>query len=402
MKRSLHILCLMLTAGVPLNASAKATAVDQNPEFTACLTRLQQQAIDQGFEPTLVDEVFAGIELKPGVITSDRSQPEFVQTFTEYYASHVTPWRIARGRELLEEHAALLQDIQQQTGVPPQYIVAFWGLETNFGNYLGGEHTPSALATLACDARRGAYFTREFMAALSIIANGDIPADQFNGSWAGAFGHMQFMPSTFVAHAVDADGDGRRDVLTSTRDALFSGAHYLQSMGWQPGYRWGREVLLPEGFDYSTVSSAQTRPLSEWGVMGVTNTAGHPLPQLELASAILVPMGHRGPAFLVYDNFKIIKNWNRSQSYALAVGRLADRVSGAGTLHRALPKVRFSTQDIKQLQSGLQQLGFDAGKPDGIIGPATRDAIRDYQLKTGLIADGFPSEELFAQIRDRG
>jgi membrane-bound lytic murein transglycosylase B len=136
--------------------------------------------------------------------------------------------------------------------------------------------------------------------------------------------------------------------------------------------------------------------------MGVTNTAGHPLPQLELASAILVPMGHRGPAFLVYDNFKIIKNWNRSQSYALAVGRLADRVSGAGNLHRALPKVRFSTQDIKQLQSGLQQLGFDAGKPDGIIGPATRDAIRDYQLKTGLVADGFPSEELFAKIRDRG
>ncbi len=338
------------------------------------------------------------VEELPRVVAADRAQPEFTQTFTQYYNARVTPTRVAKGRSVLLEHHQLLADVQRETGVPPQYLVALWGLETNFGSYFGKLSIPSALTTLACDGRRASFFTRELFATLRIIAAGDISADRMIGSWAGAIGHMQFMPTTYLDHAVDGDGDGRRDLLGSIPDALTSGASYLARLGWQPGYRWGREVVLPEGFDHALSGRDQWQPLRFWSERGVRDVFGKPLPPLANEAALLLPSGHSGPAFLVYQNFRILMRWNRSESYALSVGRLADRIAGAGRLHTPPPEQRFTTVAIKTLQENLNRLGYDTGKPDGVLGPATRGAIRSFQQAEGLIADGYPSTVLFGAV----
>jgi membrane-bound lytic murein transglycosylase B len=375
-----------------------------NAEWDACIDNLRATAVSQGISNTTVNLVFADIKELPRVIQHDRSQPEFTQTFTQYYQQRVTDFRVTQGRNLRSTHAPLLSRIQDLTGVPPQYLVAFWGLETNFGKYFGKLSIPSALATLACDSRRSAFFTSELLATLQIVDAGDIAADELLGSWAGAIGHMQFMPTTYLQHAIDGDGDGKKDLLGSIPDALTSGAWYLSNMGWQAGYRWGREVQLPANFDYSVTGSDQWRPLREWAEMGVSDSFGEPLSSEELSSALLLPSGHRGPAFLVYPNFRVIMRWNRSEYYALAVGRLADRIAGAGRLDTpllAIADARFSTQAFIDLQAGLNKLGFEAGKPDGVLGPATRLAIRSFQQQHGQIADGYPSDALFAAVANR-
>ena len=345
--------------------------------------------------------MFDQVEQLPRVIKSDRSQPEFTQTFSQYYGARVTDYRVTQGRNLMAKHAPMLARIQAETGVPPQYLVSFWGLETNFGNYFGNLPIPSALTTLACDSRRSAFFTKELIATLRIIAAGDVATDELVGSWAGAIGHMQFMPTTYLQHAVDADEDGRRDLLGSVEDALSSGAQYLASMGWQPGFRWGREVLLPEDFDYALAGSDNWQSLAQWSELGVTDVFGNTIEPLAMDSAVLLPSGHQGPAFLVYPNFRVIMRWNRSEFYALSVGRLADRIAGAGELAVALPSAeesRFSTVRMVQLQKDLNTLGFDVGKADGVMGPATRKAIRAFQSQNGQLADGYPNDTLFDAV----
>ncbi|MEE4282419.1 MAG: lytic murein transglycosylase [Pseudomonadales bacterium] len=384
-----------LTGGQQAHAQATPEA------WASCVSGLRQTALQSGISEATVNNVFTDITQLPRVIASDRSQPEFTQTFTEYYNKRVTEFRISKGRNLLATHATLLARIQERTGVPPQYLVAFWGLETNFGSYFGKLPIPSALATLACDSRRSDFFTRELMATLEIVDAGDIASDELVGSWAGAIGHMQFMPTTFLQHAKDEDGDGRRDLLGSVSDALYSGGSYLADMGWEPGFRWGREVRLPEGFDYALTGSDQWRPLSEWAERGVTDTAGRDLEPMPLQSALLLPTGHTGPAFLVYPNFRIIMKWNRSEFYALSVGRLADRIAGAGKLARPLPSVeatQLSTQALLKLQENLVALGFEAGTPDGVMGPATRRAIQNFQTDNEYVADGFPTPALFEAV----
>jgi len=369
--------------------------------WASCVSELKQTALQSGISEITVRDVFADINQLPRVIASDRSQPEFTQTFTEYYNKRVTDFRVSKGRNLLATHATLLERIQQKTGVPPQYLVAFWGLETNFGSYFGKLPIPSALATLACDSRRSEFFTRELMATLKIVDIGDMASNELIGSWAGAIGHMQFMPTTFLQHARDEDGDGRRDLLGSVSDALYSGGSYLADMGWEPGYRWGREVKLPENFDYTLTGSDEWRPLSQWAALGVTDTAGRPIESMPLQSALLVPTGHTGPAFLVYPNFRIIMKWNRSEFYALSVGRLADRIAGAGKLAQPLPSIeasQLSTQALLKLQENLVALGFEAGKPDGVMGPATRRAIQNFQNDNNYVADGFPTPALFKAV----
>lgn len=402
----LSLLLLGLSMPSQSLAQSQASQADQpdQAKWDMCIDNLRTTALSEGITDTTVESVFGDISQLPRVIQLDRSQPEFTQTFTKYYQQRVTDFRVTQGRNLRATHAPLLARIQELTGVPPQYLVAFWGLETNFGKYFGKLSIPSALATLACDARRSAFFTKEFVATLHIIDAGDISADELLGSWAGAIGHMQFMPTTYLQHAIDGDGDGKKDLLGSIPDALTSGAWYLSNMGWQAGYRWGREVTLPSDFDYSVTGSDQWRPLSEWAEMGVHDTFGEPLPSEALKSALILPTGHLGPAFLVYPNFRVIMRWNRSEYYALAVGRLADRIAGAGRLDRPLPEIadaRFSTQAFIDMQAGLNKLGFEAGKPDGVLGPATRLAVRRFQQQYGLIADGYPSEALFTAVAGR-
>jgi membrane-bound lytic murein transglycosylase B len=400
--RRLALICIVVLLGMPQTLQAETLNPEpQTDSWQSCVATLRASAVNDGVSAETVDEVLGQVTQLPRVIQLDRKQPEFTQTFTQYYELRVTDFRVTQGRNLLAKHAPLLARIQAATGVPPQYLVAFWGLETNFGSYFGKLPIPSALTTLACDSRRSEFFTRELIAILRIIEAGDIEHADLIGSWAGAIGHMQFMPTTYLEYAVDGDADGRRDLLGSVADALTSGGSYLASIGWQEGYRWGREVFVPEGFDFSVTGSEQWRPLSEWADLGITDVFGVPLEAVGLEAALVVPSGHQGPAFLIYPNFRIIMKWNRSEHYALSVGRLADRIAGAGKLHKPLPSAeqsRFSTTTMMGLQSGLNALGYAAGEPDGVIGPATRKAIRSFQQQVGQIADGYPTAALITAV----
>ena len=372
----------------------------ESATFEACVQELRTEALNAGLPADVVGDVLDDIEPIERVIASDRAQAEFVKTFPEYFNARVNKQRIDKGRSLLVEHRDALQALERRTGIPPHYLIALWGLETNFGGYFGTLSIPAALTTLACDSRRSRFFRGELLAVMEIVAAGDMSKQQLIGSWAGAIGHMQFMPTTFLAHAVDGDGDGKRDLMNQT-DALASGASYLQELGWQTGYRWGREVLVPEGFDYSTTGSDQWRPLSQWRELGVTDAFGKTLGEAPIDAALLLPAGYTGPAFLVYPNYKIILNWNRSQFYALSVGRLADRIAGASALQHPMPdpkSIALSSKRIEALQNLLNDQGFSAGKADGVFGSGTSAAVRKAQVKYGLLADGYPREALFTAL----
>lgn len=402
------IRALLVTGGLALGglSSAALANTDETPEppqkptsFDQCLTGIEQRAVSEGVSRDTARQVLAGAEFLPRVIELDRRQPEFTTTFADYLGRRVSETRIEKGREMLAQHRDLLARVSSETGVPPAYLVSFWGLETNYGSYFGKMPVPSALATLACDKRRGTYFSGELVSALKIIDEGAINAERMEGSWAGAMGHVQFMPSVFLRHATDADGDGRRDLWNSVPDAMMSAGRFLESMGWDPDYRWGREVLLPENFDYSLAGNGK-RSLTQWNQLGVTDVYGKPLADEPIDAKLVVPAGHRGPAFLAYDNFRVIMGWNRSEYYAIAVGHLADRIAGAGGLKNPPPEdaPTLSRDDVLQLQSALNARGYDSGEPDGILGPNTRSAIRRYQASEGLIADGFPGPDLLDRL----
>jgi len=383
----------LLTAAILVSPLASA-------DFDACVADLQQRAIDEGVSESLVASVLDGMEPRERIIELDRQQPEFTASLADYMGRRVTDQRVEQGRKLLQEHRQLLEGITRESGIPPHYLLAFWGMETNFGSYFGRVPIPAALTTLACDQRRSTYFAGELMAALKILDRGDIDPDAMKGSWAGAMGHMQFMPSVYLKHAVDADGDDRIDLWGSIPDAMTSAGHFLKDLGWQRDERWGREVRLPEGFDYHKAQGRGTkRSLSEWREMGITDAFGNALPDVDMEGALLLPAGHQGPAFLVYDNFHVIMGWNRSEFYALSVGHLADRIAGAGALQQQPPEHPRLTRDTLQtLQEKLNEKGFDAGTPDGILGPATRRGLREFQKANDMKADGYPGPEILARF----
>ncbi len=376
-----------------------AHADDAGADFSACVSALGKKAASHGISPEVVDRSLARIERQERVIELDRGQPEFVATFADYFENRVTEQRVERGRRLLDEHRDLLERVYREYGVPPRYLVAFWGMETNYGAFFGRMPVLDSLATLACDERRSAFFTEQLVAALQIIDEGAISPRRMEGSWAGAMGHVQFMPSVFLQYAVDYDGDGRRDLWGSLPDAMASAANYLSSIGWESGWRWGREVQLPDGFPYELAGHDRERPLSEWRELGVSDAWGRTLPGGDTKAALLVPSGHEGPAFLVYPNFHVIMQWNRSQYYALAVGRMADRLAGASTLVRQPPSgPRLRREQVAALQERLNEKGYDSGPVDGMPGPMTRRAIRRYQQERGMVADGYPSPTVLTEL----
>jgi membrane-bound lytic murein transglycosylase B len=359
--------------------------------FEQCKSRLKAAAKSKGIDTATVDHVMDAVQYNAKVIELDQRQPEFTRSFGNYYQLRVTPARVALGRALLATHIDLLQRVRRQTGVPPHYLVAFWGLETNFGNIFGNMSVPDSLTTLACDPRRSEFFSAELMNALRIIEAGEIEAEKMQGSWAGAMGHVQFMPSAYLSYAVDGDGDGRRDLWGSIPDAMFSAGNFLQHLGWQAGTRWGREVILPENFDYAFANTGTAKPLSDWRALNITDVFGLRLAESDIATRLLVPSGHKGPAFVTYQNFDVIMGWNRSEYYALSVGRLADRIAGVGKLHNTPPdaELKLSNDLVLQLQQNLNALGYEAGEPDGVPGPMTRSAVSRYQQSKGVIADGY-------------
>jgi len=398
-------LCAGILATLPLGAAASIAdkATDQPVtvnNFETCKADLQQQAIAAGVSAETARSVLAGAEYLERVIELDRRQPEFTTSFADYLNRRVNDTRIDKGRQLLIEHAELLQRVTNETGVPAAYLLSFWGMETNYGGYFGKMSVPSSLATLACDERRKTFFTRQLIAALQIVDEGAISPEQMEGSWAGAMGHVQFMPTVFLKHAVDADGDGRRDLWNSLPDALMSAGQFLQSMGWDGDYRWGREVQLPDNFNFA-LADGRRKSLDQWNQLGVTDVTGAPLAQEVIDAALIVPAGHQGPAFLAYHNFKVIMGWNRSEFYAIAVGHLADRIAGAGGLQNPPPvdAPALSRDNILQLQLQLEQRGYSAGTPDGIMGPATRAAIRQYQIANALVADGYPGPQVLRVLQ---
>lgn len=386
MGSKLALLITLLAFFSPLHAKQR--------DFSECITDWQQQAKEIGLKPSTIEEVIPELRHLPEIIGYDRAQPEFTQTFAQYLDRRLTPARVDYGQTLLYQHEEFLADLTLRYGIAGRYLVAFWGLETNYGSYLGKMPTLSSLATLACDPRRSGYFTEELFAALSLMERESFTAKQMQGSWAGAMGHTQFMPSAYRQYAIDGDADGRIDLWDSHFDALASGANFLKQLGWRAGQDWGLEVILPDDFDYQQTGLKNRQPSSHWSATGVTTASGEPLPEDDINVAILLPAGHRGPAFAVFPNFDVIMRWNRSEFYALAVGLLADYISGDDELVNPPPlsEKALSRSELKLLQVRLNALGHDAGEPDGVMGPQTRAALRGFQSAAGLIADGYPDD----------
>ncbi|KIH75895.1 membrane-bound lytic murein transglycosylase B [Geoalkalibacter ferrihydriticus] len=293
-------------------------------EFSAWLQGFRDEASAAGISADLLEEAFADLEPLERVIELDRRQPEFVQPFHEYLERRVTDARVAEGREMMARHAASLNRVAEQYGVQPRFIVALWGLESNYGRHTGSFSVIQSLATLAYEGRRGAFFRNELLHALKIVDAGHIPLARMTGSWAGAMGQAQFMPSTFSNFAVDGDGDGRIDIWHSIPDVFASAANYLSRHGWQDDQTWGRPVRLPRGFDADLAGLDKRARLSQWQQLGVRRLDGRALPTRDLQASLIIPEGVDGPAYLVYDNFRVLLRWNRSNVFAVSVGTLAD------------------------------------------------------------------------------
>lgn len=305
----------------------RATAADK-PAFDVWLRDLQREAAEKGIGQATIDSALVGLKPIPRVIELDRRQPEFTLTFQQYMDRVVPQSRVEKGKQRLNENRALLERVSKKYGVQARFIVAFWGIETDFGRVTGGFPVIAALATLAHDGRRSSYFRKELMYALEIVDRGHIGAKEMMGSWAGAMGQAQFMPSSFKSFAVDGDGDGRIDLWTNKADVFASAANYLARSGWKSDETWGRPVKLPEGFDTTAVGAKVRKPITAWHAMGVRRLDGGDLPKRDLKAAIVLGDGKTGPAFLVYDNYHTILKWNRSIFFAVAVGSLADRIGG--------------------------------------------------------------------------
>ena len=392
-------------ASAPATSPATQPAIQARPflteaEFSVCVKNFTAQAQAEGISNNTINASLGKATLNKRVLELDRQQPEFTTTFADYFNRRVTNQRITQGRALWDSNRALLDRIEQQYGVPAPYLLAFWGLETNFGNYFGNNKVVDSLATLACDTRRSSFFTIELINALRILDKGDIAPEKMLGSWAGAMGNFQFMPSSYLKNAVDYDGDNKRDLWNSKPDAMASAAYFLKSLGWKNSERWGREVKLPSNFPFLEAGLNNTKSLSEWRKMGITNADNSPLAQADINASLLIPAGHQGPAFLVYENFNVIMRWNRSEFYAIAVGQLADQIAGGKALVQPPPTdaPRLHRQQVMQLQATLNQKGFDAGKPDGIFGPGTRRAMSEFQANQGMIADGFPDKKTLSLL----
>ena len=367
--------------------------------FDRWVSELRAEALSLGISiRTLeaLDELNAPLQK---VLEYDSSQPEFVQTFTRYLGLRVTPNQVARGRSLLQEHRELLEEVNQRYGVRPHYLAAFWAIESNFGRNTGGFSVLQALATLAFDPRRADFFREQLLIALKIIDEGHISSADMTGSWAGAMGQLQFMPTIFDSYAIDGDGDGRVDIWNSLPDIFYSAANFLNQSGWQGGERWGREVLLPSDFDYSLSGLMTRKTVNEWSGFGVTQVSGDKLPNALMSASIVLPAGASGPAFLAYSNYRVTLAYNPSTFYALTVGHLADRFSGGGEIQRMpINEEALSRTDITILQRLLNEKGYDSGQPDGRVGRQTRAAIRTYQGDIGLPTDSYASRALLERL----
>ncbi|WP_313516018.1 lytic murein transglycosylase [Pseudomonas sp.] len=384
----------------PASAAEEPPAVQPGISFEQWRDGFRSQALNAGIRAEVFDRAFSGVTPDQAVIDADRSQPEFTRPVWEYLDGALSAQRVAKGKALIQQNAALLASIEQRYGVEPQALVAVWGMESNFGQIMGSRSVIRSLATLAYEGRRPGFAQSQLIAALQILQHGDVKPERMIGSWAGAMGQTQFIPTTYDTHAVDFDGDGRRDIWDSSADALASTAHYLQASGWRHGQPWGFEVTLPARVDYALADADIRKPLREWQSLGIAPPV-LPAQLAEESASLLLPAGHRGPAFLVLSNFRAILKYNNSSSYALAIGLLSERFQGAGKILGEWPRddLPLSRSERIELQERLSARGYEPGSADSIIGANTRKAIRSFQQSLGWPADGYPSQELLKQLR---
>ncbi|QFS81320.1 Membrane-bound lytic murein transglycosylase B precursor [Roseivivax sp. THAF40] len=355
-----------------------------------------------GISDRTFDAAFAGARFDPKIVDRDRNQNEFTKTIWDYLDTAVSDARVANGRKALAAQKSVLAGIEAEYGVPAEIVTAIWGLESAYGGYRGNTPTLAALATLAYEGRRAEFFEAEVLAALAILEAGETTPDQLRGSWAGAMGHTQFMPSSYLELAIDHTGDGRRDIWSDDpSDALASTAAYLAHHGWQTGVPWGIEVLLPQPFDYMQARRDNTMTLAEWRSLGVTPVGRAKMPD-ETPLSLLLPAGADGAAFLISDNFEVLERYNTADAYVIAVGHLADRIGGAGPLTADWPRQdrALSFDERIELQTRLRAAGFDPEKIDGRIGPLTISAVRDFQKADGARPDGYVSLRVLERLRD--
>ena len=367
--------------------------------FEEFLDQVRKTATEQGVSKSTIDKAFFELTPRPSAIASDKAQAEFNQNFWHYVNKRVSKVRLNNGKDTLKNNASLLSKTSEKYGVPAYVIVAFLGLESNYGNYMGSESLIRSLATLAYDKRRSKFFTRELIAVLKLMDKKTIPFDA-TGSWAGAMGAVQFMPTNVIAYGVDANNDGKVDLWNEKADIYASAANFLNKLGWKKGEKWGREALIPKNFDYQLTGLNNEKTVNEWAALGVRRGNNSNLPKSNFKASLIVPMGHRGPAFLVYRNFDTIMGWNRSILYALSVAYLSDRLNGNAKLSaKTIDEPLLSKEDIMQIQNTLNLLGYDTGTPDGMVGSKTRKATRQFQSDIGLTADGYVGYELFQQLQ---
>jgi membrane-bound lytic murein transglycosylase B len=392
-----------LTLLAATTALLSTPVLAQDSSFRDCLQGIKAEATRQGVPAAIADRAFQGLTPDQKVVDLDGRQPEFSLTYAKYVGGTVSADRIAKGQQRMAQHRALLDALQAEYGVPPQYIMAFWGIETNYGTYMGDFRVVRSVATLACMTKRKDFFSNETVQALRILNMNHMTSEQMRGSWAGAMGNMQFMPSTFTKWAVDRDGNGRIDIWTSLPDAFASAANFLRGIGFKPGLPSSEEVFLPKGFPLDQADSTVEKPVKAWAAMGVKKVGGAALPASDEPASILLPAGFRGPAFIIYPNFKAVMNWNRSTLYALSVGILARQIAGGPGVQQAAPDddQPISRDTVIDIQNRLTRLGLYKDDTDGLLGPKTRSALRLFQQQTSLPADGHPSAETVRRLQSR-
>jgi membrane-bound lytic murein transglycosylase B len=377
------------------------TAEPTRPNFVAWREAFKPEALAAGVSAATFDRAFAGILPNFDILAKDADQPEYARPIWSYLDSAVSDERVANGRQMLADNKAALRKAAQPYGIDPQIIVAIWGLESAYGTSTGGYNVIEALATMAYGSSRPAVFRKNLIDALLILEHGDITPEDMQGSWAGAMGQTQFMPAAFRQYAVDGDGDGKRDIWRSLPDVFASTAGYLAAHGWRPGQPWGAEVRLPATFKWELAEMDVTKTVAEWRKLGVKRADGKALPKADSSAAIIAPAGHRGPAFIVFDNFRTILDYNNSISYALGVAHLADLIVGRPDFVAQWPREEppLSRTDKQDLQNLLVERGYDPGDNDGVIGPKTRVAIRQFQREIGEVPDGFATLALLTRLR---
>lgn len=386
-------------SGNPLMTAAAIREAAAN--FDNCVASMWPDAARRNISRDSFERFTAGLSPNLRIMDLLDAQPEFTKSIWDYLDILVNDDRLARGREILAQDKAQFDATERAYGVDRYTITAIWGIESNYSTQIGDRSVLQSTATLACIGRRQAYFRDEFLSALEILHHGDLRPEQMHGSWAGAFGPTQFMPTAFKRYAVDADGDGRRDVVDDVADLIASTANNLKKDGWQTGETWGYEVAVPQGFDYMLTDRTKTMTIAQWERLGIRRATGEPFPHPAEKAYLLAPAGVEGPGFLMLQNFRVIMKYNPAEAYALAIGHFADRLRGGAPFVQPWPRQErgLSLAERLELQQLLAQRGFYQGVPDGQIGGQTREALRSFQASIGAPADGFASADMLERLR---